>query len=125
VSLPVFVLPQTSLAPKLEWRATKREDGRLRLQATNAGAAHIEIAEVALSSLYDNKAVGGQKLAAYVLPDNSRQWMLRTDASLAVGAMLRVIAQTDAGDIRADIVLESDSAMAPAQPVVASTAPRQ
>src|SRR6186713_2641410 len=62
VSLPVFVVPQTSLTPKLEWRVMRREDGRIRLHANNSGAAHIQIAEVSLSSLYGGKAIGSQKL---------------------------------------------------------------
>ena len=123
MSLPVFVVPQASLAPKLEWRVMKREDGKIRLHASNSGAAHIQIAEVSLASLYGGKAVGTQKLAAYVLPDNSREWMMRTDSEFPVGTMLRVVTQTDAGEMRTDIVLESDNAMAPAQPVVAASDP--
>jgi len=120
-SLPVFVVPPASLAPKLQWRATRREDGRIRLQARNAGSAHVEIAQVSITSLFGEKQVGAQKLAAYVLPDNSRQWMMKTESALPVGTMLRVVAQTDAGDMSSDIVLESDSAMAPAESVVAAT----
>jgi fimbrial chaperone protein len=124
VSVPVFVTPQASVAPKLVWRAMKREDGKIRLQASNSGDAHIHIAEVSISALYGDKTIGMQKLAAYVLPDNNRQWMMRTEAGLAVGSMLRVLAQTDAGVIRTEIALESDGATSPTEPVVASAGAR-
>jgi fimbrial chaperone protein len=120
VSMPVFVSPQSTVAAKLEWRASQATDGKIRLQASNSGAAHIQIAQVAIVSTDGDKTVGLQKLAAYVLPANRREWLMKTDSALPIGSMLRVLAQTDAGEMRADIRLESDSATAPAQSVVAA-----
>jgi hypothetical protein len=44
--------------------------------------------------------------AAYVLPGQSRDWVVTTDAMQVPATLMQLSAQTDAGDIETEMMLE-------------------
>lgn len=108
ISMPIFVLPATPVAPDIQWRATREEDGKVRVTATNTGNAHVQLGKLDL--LADGNVVGTRSIAEYVLPGNARYWTIETQGPLATGAPMRISATSDAGPLQADVPLEIDTA---------------
>lgn len=104
MSIPVFVAPSVALAPTFEWRAAREPQGWLNLSLKNAGNAHVQISDFRLEHA-DGKELARQSASAYVLAGQSRDWRFKSDA--AAGAPVRVIARTDAGDVRANLNVEA------------------
>jgi fimbrial chaperone protein len=125
ISMPVFVLPPSGVAPDVKWKATRTADGKIRMQATNGGNAHVQVGKIDLKA--EGKDVGSRGVSEYVLPGNSREWVVDASAKHSVGTLLRVVAKTDAGMMEADVPLEAEVATAAAgtaaTPTAASTTP--
>lgn len=102
IGVPVFVSPPVAAKPALTWQAARTAQGQLRVSATNSGNAHVQVANFKLS-LGGGTELGTQQVAAYVLPGQGRDWLVKADAP--AGAVLRLSAQTDAGDVQADMVV--------------------
>jgi fimbrial chaperone protein len=110
MAIPVFVVPPVAASAALRWSAARTAQGHIRLGAGNGGNAHVQIAEIGVS------LVGGNELAkvtepAYVLPGQSRSWML--PAKAPPGAVLRVVSRTDGGEIRAEVPVDERPATVP------------
>lgn len=105
IGVPVFVLPSAAAKPVLRWQLSRTPEGQLKLSLSNDGNVHIQIANFSL-------VAAGQKphptlqVAAYVLPGQTRDWVLEGIAAPRPGSELRLFAQTDAGDIQAELVVE-------------------
>lgn len=108
ISMPIFVVPATPVAPVIQWRATREEEGKVRVTAKNAGNAHVQLGKLDL--LADGNVVGARSIAEYVLPGNTRYWTVDTHGKLATGAKMRINATSDAGALQADVPLEIDTA---------------
>jgi len=112
ISMPIFVVPATPVAPEIKWRATREEEGKVRITATNTGNAHVQLGKLDL--LAGGDVVGSRSIAEYVLPGNARYWVVDTRATnagkLATGATLRISTSSDAGPLQADVPLEIDTA---------------
>lgn len=102
VSIPIFVLPKSEPKPVLVWQAITQEPGRIKLRVTNTGNAHSQIANYKLSR-QGGEVVSSQQVAAYVLPGESREWLL--ESKLAQGARLELSARTDGDDVQAEMTL--------------------
>jgi P pilus assembly chaperone PapD len=114
ISMPVFIAPvAANAAPTLQWRAQRLPDDKIRVVAYNTGNAHIQLGQLELVQAADGKAVGTHPTADYVLPNNHRSWILNTKSAPAVGTLLRVSSQTDAGQVQSDVALENDAAIGP------------
>jgi fimbrial chaperone protein len=105
LSVPIFVAPPVASAPSVQWRATRILREELNIAVANTGNAHVQITGFKLS-------VAGAQLspvrppdAAYVLPDQHHDWTLRVNSVPDAGAVLHVIAQSDAGELQADVVV--------------------
>ena len=102
IGIPVFVPPRAPAVPLVHWRA-QHDGGAIVLHAQNAGRVHARIVEMQLRS-------GSQTIArttgTYLLPGQSWRWRLAVSPMPAAHAQLRVSAQTTAGDVNADVVLE-------------------
>jgi fimbrial chaperone protein len=108
VSLPVFVLPKATAKPVLRWHAVRTSDGALKISLTNSGNAHIQIANFSLSLPGSAKPWIIQKTSSYVLPGLSRDWILpanKENPAPLRGATLQLIAQTDAGEFEAKVLI--------------------
>lgn len=102
VGVPVFVVPAEPVAPKLDWRAYRTPQGELVLSAANNGNAHVQVANFTLTQT--GQLPGKYELAAYVLPGEHREWLLKKVK--LPGPRLQLTAQTDAGPQRAEVVVE-------------------
>ena len=106
--IPVFVAPASAKPPQplLDWRVTLAPPQALRIAAMNRGEAHVQISGIAL-----NPAAGGPALAEYLgmdylLPQQGRNWLVPLQQAQAPGAPLKLLAQTDAGELHAEVALE-------------------
>lgn len=103
ISIPVFVKPAVAAAPVLRWQAVRAPQGQVRLSVANNGNAHIQVNNIKLASA-DGADIGSQQVASYVLPGQSRDWLVK--AAVNAGAKLRLSAQTDNGDVQSDVIVE-------------------
>ena len=106
MGVPVFVAPAVAAAPVLRWHAARHAGNTLKLSLTNNGNAHIQIAKSKLTLADTTHAVATQEVAAYVLPGQTRDWLVKASALPPPGAALRVFAQTDSGDMQAEVVVD-------------------
>ena len=108
VSLPVFVLPKVAAKPVLRWQAVRTSDGSLKISLTNDGNAHIQIINFNLSKPGSAQPWITQQTSDYVLIGQSFDWILPANADYSIpksGAIIQLFAQTDAGDIEAEILV--------------------
>ncbi len=112
ISMPVFVVSAHPAFSNLQWQAVRLGPGRIRLQATNTGNAHVQIGavELSLAGGASPVVVARQSVATYVLPGNTRGWTFKSAADAPVGSTLRLDASTDAGDVKAAVTLGEASA---------------
>ena len=108
VSLPVFVLPKVTAKPVLRWHAVRTSDGDLKISLSNSGNAHIQIANFSLSLPGSAQPWITQQTSNYVLIGQSFDWILPANADYSIpksGATIQLFAQTDAGDIEAEVLV--------------------
>jgi fimbrial chaperone protein len=116
ISMPVFVMPAGAVAPKLEWRATRTTDGQIRVHATNKGNAHVQFTKIELAE--GGKTLGGRNVADYVLPGNTRSWLLKPAAAAVADARIQIRSVSDAGAFSSDVPLEIETASESSAPPV-------
>lgn len=114
ISMPVFVLPQTKVAPQLQWKTTRTADGKVRVHLTNTGTAHVQVSKIDLALAEGGAALATQTLANYVLPGNTRSWTLETTSPTAIGTKVRIKSTTDAGAFEQESAVEVETAAVPA-----------
>ena len=109
LSLPIFVQPRQGPAKAtLVWNLELQGDDTLRLRLDNNGTGHIQISEIALFQPGQEQAVASQSSLVYVLPGQSRAWVLKTQtARLKPTDRLHLKVSTDAGSVDTDIDLGS------------------
>ena len=105
ISMPVFVVSAHPSFSNLAWRAVRLADGRIQLEATNTGSAHVQIGSLELSSAPSASPIVRQSVATYVLPGNTRSWTFKTTAGVAAGSILQLRATTDSGDLQAKVAV--------------------
>jgi fimbrial chaperone protein len=110
ISMPVFVVPASAVAPVLEWRTTRTADGQIRVHVTNTGTAHAQLSKIELALAEGGRALGTRTMADYVLPGNSRSWTLAPAETATVGALVRIASTTDAGSFQSETRLEVETA---------------
>lgn len=109
ISMPVFIAPVgVNAAPLVQWRARHMPDGNIRVVAYNTGTAHVQFGQLEIVQAANGKPIATHPTADYILPANSRAWVVSPKAALPVGTMLRVSSQTDAGKVESDVALEND-----------------
>jgi fimbrial chaperone protein len=108
IGLPVFILPRAKAAPALRWRVEPAAEGGLKVDLKNEGGAHIRVVDFRLSVPGKQQAIAVQQVSGYVLPGQSRSWLLATDpAQRPTDGTVRINADTDAGSVETDIKLET------------------
>lgn len=104
IGVPVFVIPtDVAATPALRWQAIRTPEGQLKLGLSNSGNAHVQVANFKLAQP-GKEAARTQDVAAYLLPGQSREWLVT--AAVPPGERLHLFAQTDAGDVHAELVVE-------------------
>lgn len=76
VSLPVFVLPRTPAAPRIEWNIA-RTAGKLEVTAHNVGSAHTRLRSLKLVAR-DGASLLDEEHTDYLLAGDSCHWSLPT-----------------------------------------------
>ena len=108
LSLPVFVLPALSVESDLRWRAARTSDGALKISLSNLGNAHIQITNFSLSKPGNTQPWVTQQSSTYLLHGQSHDWVLpvsEKNPAPTPGTTLQLFAQTDAGDMEAEVVI--------------------
>lgn len=108
VSIPVFVLPALGVQSDLRWQAAYTSDGTLKISLSNLGNAHIQIANFSLSLPGSLQPWITQQSSTYVLHGQSHDWILPVSAENPAplpGATLQIFAQTDDGDMEAEVLI--------------------
>jgi len=109
ISMPVFVVPPHVPAPQVQWHAVRLHDGNIQLQATNSGQSHIQLGQLHITATGDGSAIATRDMADYLLPDNSRQWTVKTQSAPAIGTQLSITSQADVGPVKSTVTLEDES----------------
>lgn len=119
ISLPVFVTPLAKLAPKVNWRAQTAPNGLVRIEANNVGNAHVHLAQLDVSQVETGRKLAAQAISGYVLAADDRSWTLAPQSLPPPGGLLRILARTDAGELQADVPLESTVSLSDLDPQTA------
>jgi fimbrial chaperone protein len=109
ISMPIFVVPPRLPGPEIHWRALRTQDGKIRVQATNAGRSHIQLGQLDVAIAADGEKVSSRNMSEYVLPDNSREWTVDAKSMPPAGTLLNILDQADIGTVRSEVRLEDDA----------------
>lgn len=105
LSVPVFVAPAVAPSSTLTWHAELTSQGDLKIAAVNTGNTHVQVIRFKLASDGTELAPTTPAGSAYVLPGQRREWNMRFTSAPSAGTKVRVDAQTDAGDMQADVLV--------------------
>lgn len=104
ISVPVFVAPVSGEAQAaLRWKVTESAPGQWRVRVDNSGQGHIRISELRLE--VDGKTVATSPEPAYVLPEQGREWRLRSAGS-SPPSRVRLQAVTDGSPVDETLAVE-------------------
>lgn len=110
LSLPIFVAPAAAAQPRLDWSAARAADGAIAVTARNAGNVHERVLNFSVAPVAGAAAAIPQDVTAYLLPGQSRTWMLdhrQNDATSGTEwHRLRMKGSTEAGDFEVETPLE-------------------
>ena len=106
IGVPVFVAPQVPERREMQWQGERTDEGRLRIRALNSGNVHIQVIDFKLVQPGSDRVIAANPAAAYLLPGQAREWLLKPDAPLPTGG-LQLQAHTDGGKLSADIALST------------------
>jgi fimbrial chaperone protein len=95
IGVPVFVAPNAKAKQELRWRAVMAAGGGIKVSLANSGTEHVKIADLQLAMVDGGHASQVQRVSTYVLPGQSREWLVKMDGPLAAGSMIRLKAHTD------------------------------
>jgi fimbrial chaperone protein len=95
VGLPVFVAPVATARANLTWSAAATPDGAIKVGLVNNGSAHVKIANLQSTVLATSEASNVEQVSSYVLPGQSREWLLKGSAPVTAGSKIRLMAHTD------------------------------
>lgn len=107
ISLPIFVdASGAKTSPQLAWSGARTANGELMLTAVNTGAKHIQVRAIEVT----NAGSGPDARFAsmfYILPGQRRMVTIKpSDGHTIAADRVRIDAETDAGPLVADVVLE-------------------
>jgi fimbrial chaperone protein len=122
IRMPIFVMPAKEPAPQIQWRAARTRDGQIRVEARNAGSAHVQLGQLDIALAASGEKVATRNMSEYVLPDNQRSWMVSAKSAPPVGTLLHISSQADTGIVQSDVKLEDDAREM--TPAAANTASR-
>lgn len=104
LSVPIFIRPVATPVARLDWSASRGAADELKLQATNVGNLHVQVADLRLLS--DGQVIGRISNPAYVLPEQTRVWIVKLDKPLRPEAgPIQLEGFSDAGDVKASVPL--------------------
>ena len=107
ISLPIFVdASGAKTSPRLEWSGARTAKGELALTAVNTGAKHIRVQTIEVTGAGSDPDARFAGLW-YILPGQRRTVTIKpSDGHTIAAGRVQVKAETDAGPLAADVVLE-------------------
>jgi len=103
IGVPVFVPPASGpSAPRVHWQIAQMAPDTLKLRATNAGQAHVQVIRLKLSSPQD-QALVTQAVATTLLTGQSRDWRLELPHPLR-DSRLHLTASTSEGEMDGGLI---------------------
>jgi fimbrial chaperone protein len=106
VGVPVFVLPRAAAPAQLRWEAVRSADGKLQVNATNDGGAHVQVTGFQLLA-GDKGQPRPVSAVRYVLPGSSVSWRTDWPADAPTSDNLQLTGTSDRGDLMATIPVRS------------------
>lgn len=106
LSVPIFVSPVVETKPVLVWKVISAPTGQIKLRSTNVGNAHIQIVNFKLTRM-GGEELSNMQAAAYILPGESREWIISSKAAVKPDESLHLVGKTDGDDVRVDIRAEA------------------
>lgn len=80
VTLPIFISPEKTPSPKLEFQTAVEPDGKLKVRIVNRGQAHAQIQQMTVFAKdKPEKILASHEKSIYVLPGQERHLLLKTD----------------------------------------------
>ena len=107
-SVPVFLLPPGQAHPRVTWSFERNREGYVILRASNCGQGHMRLNSATLLGPA-GQSLDKRNLSDILLPGGARSWALAPDAP---AGLWYLIADTNAGPMRAEIELEPDNSAA-------------
>lgn len=102
LSLPVFVAPDRPAAARVGWSASREAGGSLALTARNSGDAHARVLRFGVVAPGGDFAAPPRDVAAYILPGQSRTWILEGVERAPADGPLLVRGTLDSGDFETE-----------------------
>ncbi len=103
IGVPIFVSPPGATQSSLDWRARRTGPDSVTVRATNRGGSHAKLMSLRLAD--GNRTLAEQQIAGYLLPGQTRQWLVRLSEAFA-GERLRLSTETDRGETNTELALE-------------------
>lgn len=103
IGVPIFVSPPGAAQSSLDWSALRTGPDSVKIRATNSGGSHAKLMTLSLAD--GNRTLAEQQVAGYLLPGQTRHWLVRLSEAFA-GERLRLSAETDRGATDVDLALE-------------------
>ncbi len=103
IGVPVFVMPAVTPPTAVIWKLYRTHEGVLELGLTNNGSVHVQVANFKLTNA-EGKELVKQELSAYALPGQSLSWPVKGFPAPVSGVNLRVLAQTDKGNLDSGMI---------------------
>jgi fimbrial chaperone protein len=105
ISIPIFV-PAPNATGRLNWRLVAAGGRHVRLLVRNDGDAHVQINRLALVGR-DGATLVRQDASIYLLPGSARDVALDAAAPIGAGQPIKLSAETDQGNISAEMIGEA------------------
>lgn len=103
-SLPVFVKPLAKLVRKTQWKAKADSGKTLQVSLENQGNGHLQIRRFIVTGSND-RPVAEMRQMTYVLQQQQKSWSLPVAQPIGE-TVLQLIADTDDGELRAELLVE-------------------
>lgn len=106
VGVPIFTQPLQAAAGKLEWALHEAGDGKLRIEASNRGNAHVQVTgfELSMAGVPDRLPVEQMR---YVLPGATIGWTVDAPVKPATLAEAWIVGSSDRGDFDAQAAVKA------------------
>jgi fimbrial chaperone protein len=107
IGIPIFIAPKIKVAPVLLWTVARHAGNQIQVGLKNDGKAHIRVTDFSVFQPDRETPLAIQQVAVYLLPGQSRTWLLPGDPAQSYrGDKVRITADTDIGKIDIDAALD-------------------
>jgi fimbrial chaperone protein len=105
VGVPIFVKPKTAAESTLAWQVARTADGKLQIDATNSGHAHVQVTDFKLTFDASESEKTSVNVVKYVLPGSRMNWLTPLPDNATRAARAHIHGSSDHGEFDADVEL--------------------